>query len=203
MALYAWPAALRVQTFALSPEAAVIAHGGELGDSEQVVDRLRDRWMASLSIAPWGKESEARAREAAAFLARLRSGVNTVRMHNRQQPIPRGSLRGSPTFAATAQGAATIVLNCASGATLKAFDCIGVGAAGSGSQLFMVAEDCAESGGTITVPIVNRVRAAISAGVAAVWDRPEIAMRVVGNPRVSFLPGVAECPALELVEALA
>ena len=197
MTTFAWPSFLVVRDARMEPESAVLGHGGDLGDSTQMVDLLKDRWTAEINLVPFFANQTAQARQAAAFFARLRGGVNTIAVPNHAQPIPRGTLRGSPTAQATAQGADTIVINCTGSETLEAYDCIGIG-----SQLLMVAEQCVAVAGVLTVPLANRVRSAITGGTAVVWNRPTVTMRVMSGASVLFDPRMAQAGSLQLVEAI-
>lgn len=85
----------------------------------------------------------------------------------------------------------------AQGTTLKAGDMLGCG-----GQLFQVESDCDDEGtGTMTVPVINRVRSAIAQGTAVTWDRPTaefICPAMVGM--VAFRPNVLEGVPFDLEE---
>ena len=55
-----------------------------------------------------------------------------------------------------------------------------------GGQLFQCLADCSPVSGTLTVPLVQRVRAALSSGAAVAWDRPT-ALFIL--PAMSFASG--------------
>ena len=72
----------------------------------------------------------------------------------------------------------------------------------AGGQLFQVASDVTLSDiGAATVPVVNRVRAAISSGGAVLWNRPtaEFILPAMQAGPV-YRPGAIESAALDLVE---
>lgn len=201
MSSYALPFSLPVSSFTFTNDSAQLMHGGDLGDSGQVVDQLKDRWMCSLAFPALARVSipqKARAAEIEAFFASLRGMVNTVPMHHRQRPVPLGTLRGTPTLAvAAAQFASQLTLSCATGATLLPGDMLGLAGC-----LYQVRAACAESGGQIVVPLANRVRVGASIAAAVVWDRPSIEMRRVSGGIVTHGRGVVEVSPVDLVEAI-
>lgn len=81
--------------------------------------------------------------------------------------------------------------------TLLAGDMIG-----AGGQLFQVRDDVtAAANGTMLVPVINRVRSAIAAGTAVLWDRPTATFFCPSQyAGASFQPGAADAIALDLEE---
>lgn len=165
------------------------------GGSEQVADLLNDRWAFSLELAARNHDEAA---SIEAYVAALRGMSNTTALYHFGRPNPRGTLIGSPTAQTAAQGAASIVLNTTTGYTLKAGDMIGVS-----GLLLQVASDCTAAASAITVPLVNRLRTAITAGAAVTWDRPTAQFRLASRPRVVYLGGYADAVAMDFVEAIA
>jgi len=167
------------------------------GGSEQAVDLLNDRWLMSLRLAP---RSHAEAAAYEAWIGSLRGQVNTSALWHFVRPVPRGTMRGSPTLSATAaQGASSIAITggTASG-TLLAGDMLGVG-----GLLLMVAADVTLNGsGAGTVSIVNRLRSAQSSGASVTWNAPTAPFRLVSTPSITYVPGMAEAIDLDLVEAI-
>lgn len=171
------------------------SNGSPFGGSEQVVDLLNERWNASLSIPPRTK-GDAAAVEA--FVASMRGLNNTIQLYHLARPTPRGTLRGSPTAAAAAQGAGQLVIHGAAGFTLLAGDMLGVG-----GLLLMVASDCvADGSGNATVPLANRLRRAISSSAVVTWDRPTAPFRLLTTAGIQYLPGYAESSSFDFVEAI-
>lgn len=81
--------------------------------------------------------------------------------------------------------------------TLRADDMLG-----AGGQLFQVASDVTLSDmGAGSVPVINRVRSAISSGAAVLWNRPtaEFILPAMQAGPV-YRPGAIESAALDLVE---
>jgi hypothetical protein len=201
MSSIALPGALRVNTFSLDNPVAQLMHEGDLGDSGQVVDLLKDRWTCSMSFATLanvtaGQKDRSAAIEA--YFKSLRGMVNTVPVYHQQRPVPRGTLRGSPTLSASvSQGAAQIAMNATTGVTLLPGDMLGLA-----GRLYMVSTRCVSVAGVITVPLANRIRAAASSGAAVVWDRPSIEMRRVSGGICVYVPGGFEISPIELVEAI-
>jgi hypothetical protein len=176
-----------------------IVNSSPQGGNEQAVDRLNDRWVASVTM-PVRTHADSRALEA--FLARFRGQVNWIDLWHMGQwsGQPSGTMRGSPVLlSAAAQGADELRITTDAGATLLAGDLVGVG-----GLLFMVAEDCtAGGGGTLTVPIVNRVRTAQALGAAVTWNKPTASFRVVSHSGVHYVGGVSEEVTIELRERIA
>lgn len=192
-----WPAAFVASSFKLTLQVSQRANASPFGGSEQVLDMLNDRWICAMSL-PVRDRASAAAVEA--FLANFRGMVNTVNLWHQQRPTPRGSLRGTLLTSGTqAQGAAQLVLSggTANG-TLFAGDMLG-----AGGQLLMVSSDCTANGsGAITVPIANRLRAAILTGQAVTWNQPTAAFRMTSQPGIEYAPDSASSVDLTLAEVV-
>lgn len=190
MSAIAWPAGLFPRAFTLRLSTVQRVHASPLGGSEQVVDLLNDRWIASMEI-PADRHSTMAPLEA--FLAALRGQTNTVALYHFGTPTPRGTL-ASATAASAAQGAAAVVLT--GSGTLKAGDMLGIS-----GLLLQVASDVTV-GTSTTVPIVNRLRTAVSGTVTLA--QPTAHFRLAGTPAVQYLGGAfTDAVPLEFVEALA
>lgn len=196
MTVYAWPtdAAFKPESidWALVPNTRTFTSPYTQG--VQVVDLLGERWRVNLTL-PVSTWASAAAREA--FFSRLR-GAHQVQLWHFARPVPRGTLRGTPTVASSvAQGADQIPVTTTANATLRAGDMIGIG-----SQLFMVASDCQANGsGAMTVPVCNRSRASIAAGSAITWDRPKATFRLSSDVvPIGYRPGITDALSLEFVE---
>lgn len=122
-----------------------------------------ERWQISITYPP---RMHRVAGLAEAFFSRVVGGVDRVRVYNFRRPVPWGTMRGSPTLAATVtRGAQALTINTTG--TLEAGDLFKIG-----NQLFQSMSDVAPVSGVLTVPLVQRVRAPLSAGAAVQWDRP-------------------------------
>lgn len=173
-------------------------HSSPFGGSEQVVDLLNDRWMASLSL-PNRRHSDAARIEA--FVAAMRGMTNTVSLRHFARPVPRGTLRGSPTvFNGWAQGVDYIFIQTVVGATLLAGDLIGID-----GLLLMVAADTATDpvSARMGIPLANRLRRAITSGMPVVWDRPTAPFRLMSPSFIQYVPGYADSVSLDFAEAIA
>jgi len=164
------------------------------GGSMQVVDLLQDYWTATVSVPPMLEDDAA---ELEAWINGMRGMTQVANLHHLARPWPRGTLAGSPTAAASAAvGAASISINTTAGATLRSGDMLGVG-----GMLLQVALDCVANGaGLLVVPIVNRLRKAVSSGAAVTWDRPTAAFRLITPVSVLYTPGYAEGVTLDFME---
>lgn len=162
----------------------------------QAVDYLGEFWDVNLTLPGEGRLLR-KAGQLDALLMYLAGGINKVDIYHWARPIPRGTLRGSPTMKeATSRGDASLVLTVAAGSTLEPGDLIG-----AGTQLFMVRLACAAVGTELTVPLLNRVRGVIAEDSAVVWNKPTVAMVA---PELSagtvYGPGVRAPSELHLME---
>lgn len=133
----------------------------------QSISHLADRLMCTVVLPPCNS-GDAALREA--FLFSLSSTGDWVRMGHRQRPIPRGTLRGSPTMAASAAaGARTISVQTTAGATLLGGDILG-----GGGQLLLAAYAgaTANGSGVMSLSLTLPVRVALSSGAALTWSSP-------------------------------
>lgn len=165
--------------------------------SEQAVDLLNDRWRVTCELPGM---TQAAAAGVEAFIAAMRGQVNTCALWHFTRPAPRGTARGTMTLnASAAQGASSIVVAGVSPSTgtLLAGDMLG-----AGGQLLMVATDCVAVAGIATVPIVNRLRAALSGGASVTWDRPTAPFRILSTEGVSFVPRRAMPVSFDFGEAI-
>lgn len=167
MATYAWPSWIRLSgaEFALQKAAAISV--SPFNGSIEPYDYVAERWRFGLRMPPaatLGGDAYRRA----AFFNRISGAIHRVVIgpYLWGQYVPAGTMRGSPTLAAAAVRGSDMLQVTGSG-SLKMGDWIS-----AGPQLFQVADDCSSAGGTIYIPLVNRVRANIAAGTAVVWNQP-------------------------------
>lgn len=196
MTAIALPSTFRPENFSMRLQTAQAAFASPFGGSEQVVDKINDRWMISLTIPRGASETLA---SIEAFVNAMRGMTNTCSLWHMQRRAPRGTMRGTPTCNTAAQGAASVVLIAAgAGATLLAGDMIGIS-----TMLLQVSTDCTANGsGVITVPLVNRLRTAVTGGTAVVWDKPTAVFRLMSSPSVQYVPGYAEGVSLDFAEVV-
>jgi hypothetical protein len=191
-----WPTSILARSCRMVLDTNQIVNESPQGGSEQVVDRLNDRWACSLTLPARNHEDAA---ELEAFLASFRGQVNWVSLWHFGRPEPRGTLRGTPFISgAHAIGSSTLHINCDTGDTLLAGDLIG-----AGGMLLMVAEDCAEAGGFIDVPLVNRTRLALASLAAVTWDKPTAPFRLLSHSGVNYFGGRTDEVTMELRERVA
>jgi len=193
MSSIAWPTGLEPRSVEFEPWVNQRVHRSPYGGNEQAVDMLNDRWLCTL-VLPARRPEQGAAIEA--FLGRLRGRVNTTPLFHFRRRVPRGTMRGTPTLeAAAAQGASSLSITATG--TLKEGDMLGVG-----GLLLMVAEDCAASGGIITVPLVNRLRIALADNAAVTWNAPTAPFRRVNSGGVQYEPRRAGAMTLVFEEAM-
>lgn len=194
MAVFDYPELLMPQLMDFGSIKAGVSHQSPLNGSSESVEFPGARWRIGLTL-PQAAARSKRAALAEGFFGRLAGGVHRVRMRHFLQPIPRGTMRGTPTVAVLAAWGAESIAIATSG-TLLAGDFFKVG-----GQLCRAAEDCAPVAGVLTVPLVQRLRAQVNVGAAVVWDTPTF---LAVYPSMSFAaaygPGRAEGVQLDLVE---
>jgi hypothetical protein len=165
------------------------------GGSEQVIDRMNDRWKVAVTLSARTHEEAA---EMEAFLASMRGMTNWVYLFHLARPEPQGSMRGTPTAAAAAAGAGALTITTTAGATMRAGDMLGVG-----GLLLQAAENATANGaGVMVLPIVNRLRVGIAGGAAVTWDRPTAPFRRIGGTPVQYVPGWSPEISFDFVEAI-
>lgn len=194
MSLITWPSDLAATNFNLALSTNQRVSASPFGGSEQAIDLLNDRWTLSMEV---GQQNYEVAATLEAFIGAMRGATNKVELWHFARPTPKGTLIGSPTAQATAQGASSIVLNTTTGYTLKAGDMIGVS-----GLLLQVASDCTAVSSEITVPIVNRLRKSISSGAAVTWSSPVATFRLLNKASVPYSSMTSDSVQLEFGEAI-
>lgn len=166
-----WQESFGAVQFSLRLEPNNRVHTSIFSRRTQVIDFIGERWVATIAIPP-NRYAVAQAIEA--FFTQLRGMDGTLQLWHLARPAPSGTMRGTPTLSATAaQGAQSLsITTSVAGVTVKAGDMLGVG-----SQLVMAAADATAAGTALTLPIANRLRAAVASGSAVVWDRPKATFR--------------------------
>jgi hypothetical protein len=138
-----------------------------------------------------------------ALVLQLRGRVNQLAVWKMSRPVPLGTMRGTMTMSAAAQGATSLSIQSASfpSSTLRAGDCLGVGS-GLTQQVVMVLSDAtADSSGNITVQIEPPLRNAFSAGAAVTWNKPcALFRRKTSATQWDYEPGIASGMMLDLLE---
>lgn len=190
-----WPSSLIPQTFSASLKKAGLQFRSPFNGTTQSIDFVAERWIFSLTLPPKRRSASG---QVEALLFNLAGGIERVRCWHFVRPVPIGTMRGTPTMTSQAvRGATSLAVTSVSGYTLKAGDVIG-----AGGQLFMVGADCVTDGSNhITVPIINRVRATISAAAAVTWDSPtaEFIMPAM-QAGVAYRPAILDGVAFDLEE---
>lgn len=196
MSVITFPARLPV-SFQLTLSTSQRVSASPFGGSEQAVDLLNDRWMASMDF---DQQDYATAATIEAFINAMRGQTNTVALYHFARPVPRGTLRGSLTLnAAAAQGASSIVITggAPSTGTLLQGDMLGVG-----GLLLQVQNDCVAVAGVITVPIINRLRTALSSGAVVTWNMPTANFRLLNKAAVPYGQALSGTVSLDFGEKI-
>ncbi len=197
MSTVALPSGFMPATCRLTLSTNQRVNAAPFGGSEQAIDLLNDRWLLSCELRE-GLFADGAWREA--FIDSFRGQVNVSNLYHFARPIPAGTVRGTLTLVASAaQGASIIrVTGCTpSDGSLLAGDMLGIG-----GLLLRVASNCAAVAGVITVPIVNRLRAAQSSGAAVTWNMPTAPFRLLSNTGVDYGSGRVSATSFEFGEAI-
>lgn len=197
MSTTTWPSSLQPQTFSPQLRKAGLQFTSPFNGTTQAIDFVAERWVFSLTLPP-KRRTNPDTGMIEALLFSMAGGIERVRCWHFMRPQPLGTMRGTPTMTSQAvRGATSLAITSVSGYTLKAGDVIG-----AGGQLFMVSADCVTDGSNhITVPVLNRVRATISAAAAVTWDSPtaEFIMPAM-SAGIAYRPGVQDGAAFDLEE---
>jgi hypothetical protein len=181
MTTYAFPTFTRAipytdWKFGMEPNSRVFT--SPLSGQSQSVDLPGARWALNLRLAGL---SDAERGEVEAFMAKLRGRANRFTCHDLINPIPRGTMRGSPvTVGTTAAGAVSVVINAGGGqasTTVLAGDKLSIG----GELKVNTTTVTLNGSGQGTLTVEPPFRAQISAGASVVWDRPTAQFMLVEN----------------------
>lgn len=182
--------------FALRLVPNQLSNASPYGGSEQVIDKMNDRWYATATVSPRTHDDAA---DVEAWVASMRGMINVINLYHLQRPQPRGSMRGAPTVQTVAAGQGALRVNTTAGATLRAGDLLGVS-----GMLIQVANFCvADGAGLLIVPLVNRLRKGVAGGSPLAWDRPSAPFRFRVQPEpISYRPGYSPEVTFDFVEAI-
>ena len=182
MATFDHPAALLPENMEWGSVKRSIQSRSPITGAIESIEFPAERWQLSVTYPP---RTVAEAGLAESFFSRVVGGVERIRIYNFRRPVPVGTMRGSPTLAASiARGDLSLQINTTG--TLEAGDFFKIG-----NQLFQALFDASPVGGVVTVQLVQRVRAATASGAAVVWDRPTaLFVLPATSNRVSYSDGI-------------
>lgn len=197
MATFDYPSSLTPQVMEWGSIKAGVQHQSPFNGGVEAVEFPGERWRVSLTMPTWSARNP-KAAQAEAFFARLAGGMELVRLGHVLRPVPVGTMRGTPTLAAAATRGDLQLLIATTGG-LRAGDFFKVG-----NQVFQAFADCTPSAGTLTVPLVQRVRSALAFGAAVLWDRPTALFCMPATRSAAgYSPGTAAPLSAELLEVFA
>ena len=162
------------------------------------LDFVAERWTTNFTTPPQPWDVAGALEAFADFMA---GGVNYVRLRHPIRPVPRGTMRGSPTLYADATRGANFfqLTGCGANTTLKAGDMVKLTDA---EQLFRVARDAQANGsGRMDIYTVNRLRTNVAAGCPVEWNYPKITFACPAMQHEPiFRPGLVDSVSFDLVE---
>jgi hypothetical protein len=224
MTTYAWPGwCVNRWQMAIAPN--ILTFTGPYTPAVQTLDLGGERWKISFDTTPGNSRIAAGEREA--FWDRLLGSVNRVQMWNLGRPVPLGTLRlggqsipvvngalaavsvvngalqpvtvigGYPaTIAATPAGSNTVTFFAVNGRTLLPGDMLGIN-----GQLVRVVATSTAASGQMTVEFLPRLRNAVPAYTAIVWDRPTATFMLLSDNVPTVLrPVIYEGASVEMIE---
>ncbi|GGI16454.1 hypothetical protein [Oxalicibacterium faecigallinarum] len=182
----------------LMPQA--IAFKGAFGS--QALETGSPRWEVSLTGI---HQKHIKSLEIQRFIESLGGFRHQLALYHLLQPVPRGTLRGSPEVAVLASRGATALTLDAGAAqanrTLLAGDYIGVGANLTQQVLRLDADAIADAAGIITVQLATPLRNDFNVGSAVVWDKPTALFRQRElSTGINFIPKFGQPWSLNLLE---
>lgn len=129
-----------------------------------------DRMLCTVTLPPTRNRDDAG--EIEGYIMHLRSQRLWMRFGMPHRPIPRGTLRGTPTTSgAVLAGATSIGITTTAGATLRAGDFLGCGT----NTLIQagIPGATANGSGAMTLPLAMPCPVALSSGASLTWDSPD------------------------------
>ncbi|HEY0822338.1 MAG TPA: hypothetical protein VGD76_01015 [Ramlibacter sp.] len=191
-----WPTTIEPVSFRLVMQTNQVVNADPFGGSEQVLDRLNDRWMVYMTLQQAHQDDAA---EIEALVANFRGQVNTIDLWHFVRSTPRGTISGSPTVSgAHTAGAATLAIQTSAGATVKKGDLVGVG----GLLLMSSGDATADGTGLLSMPLVNRLRTALSNGAAITLTKPTATFRLLSTSGLGYSGGLSEEVTMTLGEVI-
>lgn len=163
MATFDHPSTLIPESMEWGSLKRVITSKSPITGATESIEFPAERWQLSVTYPP---RMTTEAGLAEAFFSRVVGGVDRIRIYNFRRPAPLGTMRGTPTLAASA-ARGDLQLQITTTGTLRAGDFFKVG-----NQLFQALFDATPVAGVLTVQLVQRVRQPLSSGAAVAWDRP-------------------------------
>jgi len=182
-----------------------LEHMGSDSGASQARLLAPPRWTAALI----GPEHNTAAQAAAwrDFIFSLNGRVNQLALYDLGNTAPRGTMRGTLTFSASASAGATSV-SITGGAgqaatTLLKGDWLGFGQSGSSRQLVSVAADATANGsGVISLTLRQPLRYAVTSGDSVTWDKPTALFRqTTAESRWSHQASIRTGYSLDLIES--
>ena len=137
-------------------------------------------WTARISLE---RVSEDQADALLGFAMSLEGQKNQLALWNVARPVPRGTMRGSPSLSAGIAAGATSwpITGGTAGGTLRVGDMLGIGS-GLAQQVVMVQAPLTLNGsGAGTVSVLPAARNAFASSTALVWDKPKVLFRRLDN----------------------
>lgn len=225
MTTYAWPD-FCTNGFSMSLQPNTYVFTGPYTPAIQTLDMLGERWTVRMDMTQGVSRQESARRQA--FFDRLLGPLHRISLWNLAQPLPAGTMRGGYTvnvvngslapvtvvnalltpvtvigggpslLANAAKGANTMSMRGAAGTTLEPGDMLGI----NGQLVRVMAPVTFDGSGTATVEFLPRLRSAVSAYTAVIYDKPTatFALQADNVPIMNRPAKVYEGASVELIE---
>lgn len=192
---YAWPTDLPPQTMVWEIQKSGVQFRSPYAGSVESVSFPGWFWRISLTLKPRRSKGSSAGDVEGWFNGAAGADIGLL-VYHWLRPVPRGTMRGSPIVASSVARGATSIPITTTG-DLKRGDLFKID-----NVVYQCFFDCSPVSGTLTVPIVAQVRAAIAAAAPVTWDRPTVRCTMPSFSNASaYRPGVMEGTPIDLEEA--
>lgn len=170
----------------------------------QSVEAASPLWEVTMTGVPQYWQP---AHQMVAYLESFDGFRNQLELWNLAQPVPVGTLRGTPVLGAdAAQGATLLAISGGidqAGTTLLKGDLLGLGSGLTQQVVRLAADATADANGDIVVMIGTPMRNAFLAGDAVTWNKPKALFRQKTlNEGIEYQPVIGQPWTLSLIESV-
>lgn len=199
MSVLIWPG-FKVATFRWRKVEQAVPFKSVFGSQALIV--ASPRWEVDLSGVVQKHEQALRIQN---YLESIDGFRHQIALYNLVQPVPAGSLRGTPVLIDGVEaGAISIALSAGpgqAGRTLLDGDLLGIGSNITQQVVRVKGDAVADENGDIEVNLAVPLRNAYDSSTAVVWDRPKALFRQREiNQGIQFIPKFGQPWTMALVE---
>lgn len=193
MANVIWPSDLCPRTFSLQFNPDLRRFTAPFGGADIITDLADDSWSAMFEV---DSRSGSKAATLEALVNYLQGGRHTCEFGHIARPLPRGNLPTTTTLKVSAlKGSNVVVVNATTGHTIKEGDFFEVG-----GLLLQCSEDAISIADSLTIPVINSLRNALTEALTVTFHNPKIKWRLSSASGVGFTVGYSSSVSLSFVE---